>query len=85
MKELEDKFPKRVKAWRHYLLKLTTSKITLNYHWFPASEVIFMSSYSPFFILTGLRGFQPYIPFRVIRQLGQKQILPKVEDTQNFV
>ena len=85
MKELEDKFPKRVKAWRHYLLKLTTSKITLNYHWFPASEVIVTSSYRLFFVLTDLRVFQPYIPLRFLRQLGQKQILPKVEDTQNFV
>ena len=77
--------PKGVKAWRHYLLKLTASKITWNYHWFPASEVIVMSSYCPFFVLTGLRGFQPYIPVGVLRQLGQKQILPKAEDTRNFM
>ena len=77
MKKLGDKLPKGVKAWRHYLLKLTASKITWNYHWFPASEVIVMSSYRPFFVLTGLRGFQPYIPVGVLRQLGQKQILPK--------
>ncbi|KAH0665322.1 hypothetical protein KY290_027584 [Solanum tuberosum] len=38
MKELVDKLPKGVKAWRHYLLKLTTSDITWNYHWFPASK-----------------------------------------------
>ena len=85
MKELGEKLPKGVKAWIYYLLKLTASKITWNYHWFPASEVIVMSSYRPFFVLTGLRGFQPYIPLRVLRQLGQKQILPKAEDTRNFV
>ena len=85
MKELEDKFPKRVKAWRHYLLKLTASKITWNYHWFPASEVIVMSSYLPFFILIGLCGFQSYIPLRVLRKPWKKQILPKAEDTRNFV
>ncbi|KAH0647861.1 hypothetical protein KY290_033848 [Solanum tuberosum] len=85
MKELVDKLPKGVKAWRHYLLKLTASDITWNYHWFPASEVIVMSSYRPFFVLTGLRGFQPYIPLRVLRQLGQKQILPRAEDTQSFL
>ncbi|KAH0681021.1 hypothetical protein KY284_022106 [Solanum tuberosum] len=39
MKELVDKLPKGVKAWRHYLLKLTASDITWNYHWFPTSEV----------------------------------------------
>ena len=44
-----------------------------------------MSSYRPFFVLTGLRGFQPYIPLRVLCQLGQKEILPNAEDTQNFV
>ncbi|KAH0698805.1 hypothetical protein KY284_013020 [Solanum tuberosum] len=38
MKELVDKLPKGVKAWRHYLLKLAASDITWNYHWFPASE-----------------------------------------------
>ncbi|KAG5581715.1 hypothetical protein H5410_052342 [Solanum commersonii] len=85
MKELVDKLPRCVKAWRHYLLKLTASDITWNYHWFPLSEVIIMSSYRPFFVLTGLRGFQPYIPLRVLRQLGQRQILPKAEDTQSFV
>ncbi|KAH0633813.1 hypothetical protein KY284_036599 [Solanum tuberosum] len=85
MKELVDKLPKGVKAWRHYLLKLTASDITWNYHWFLASGVIVMSSYRPFFVLTGLRGFQPYIPLRVLRQLGQKQILPRAEDTQSFI
>ena len=81
MKELGDKLPKGVKAWRHYLLKLAASKITWNFQWFPASELIVMSSYCPLFVLTGLRGFQPYTPLRVLRQLGQKQILPKAEDT----
>ena len=52
MKELRETFPKVVKARIHYLLKLTTSKITWNYHWFPSSEVIVMSSYRPFFVLT---------------------------------
>ncbi|KAG5612906.1 hypothetical protein H5410_024187 [Solanum commersonii] len=66
MKELVDKLPKGVKAWRHYLLKLTASDITWNYYWFPASEVIVMSSYCPFFVLTVLRGFQPYIPLREV-------------------
>ncbi|KAG5609584.1 hypothetical protein H5410_020865 [Solanum commersonii] len=80
MKEFVDKLPRGVKAWRHYLLKLTASVIMWNYHWLPSSEVIFMSSYHPFFVLTGLRGFQPYIPLRVLRQVGQTQILPKVED-----
>ncbi|KAH0657880.1 hypothetical protein KY289_026628 [Solanum tuberosum] len=69
MKELVDKLPRGVKAWRHYLLKLTASAITWNYHWFPSS----------------LPGFQPYIPLRVLCQLGQRKILPKAEDTQSFV
>ena len=77
MKELVDKLPKGIKALRHCLLKLTASDITWNYHWFPESEVIVMSSYHPFFVLTALRGFQPYIPLRVLRQLGQRQILPQ--------
>ncbi|KAH0639537.1 hypothetical protein KY290_036805 [Solanum tuberosum] len=37
-KELVEKLPKGVKAWRHYLLKLTAFDITWNYYWFPASE-----------------------------------------------
>ena len=32
MKKLGDKLPKGVKEWRHYLLKMKTSKITWNYH-----------------------------------------------------
>ncbi|KAG5570027.1 hypothetical protein H5410_059793 [Solanum commersonii] len=78
MKELVDKLPKGVKAWRHYLHKLTASDITWNYHWFPASEVIVMSSYRPFFVLESEALRIPTIhTLRVPRQLGQRQILPR--------
>lgn len=44
-----------------------------------------MSSYRLFFVLAGLRGFQPYTPLLVLCQLGQRQIFPAVEDTRDFV
>ncbi|KAK4729641.1 hypothetical protein R3W88_022629 [Solanum pinnatisectum] len=85
MKELVDKLPRGVKGWIHYLCKLTASDITWYYHLYPSSEVIFMSSYRPFFVLTGLRRFQPYIPLLVLHRLGHRQTLPKAKDTQSFV
>ncbi|KAH0634600.1 hypothetical protein KY289_036228 [Solanum tuberosum] len=33
----------------------------------------------------GLRGVQPYIPLRVMRQLGRRQVLPPNEDMQEFI
>ncbi|XP_060193456.1 uncharacterized protein LOC132622799 [Lycium barbarum] len=85
VEELRKNLPEGVKAWAEYLRELTASQITWNYHWFPSAEVICMSFYRPFFVLMGLRGFQPYAPLRVLRQLGRRQIVPIVENMQNFV
>jgi len=41
---------------------------------------------SPFFLLLmGIRGVQPYVPLRVLRQLGRHQVLPIIEDMKDFV
>ncbi|KAH0712535.1 hypothetical protein KY289_008494 [Solanum tuberosum] len=33
----------------------------------------------------GIRGVQLYVPLRVLRQLGRRQILPITEDMKDFV
>ncbi|XP_070045005.1 uncharacterized protein [Nicotiana tomentosiformis] len=63
-------FPKGVEAWRGHLQKLTATEITWNYHWFSPKEVKYRSYHHSF--LMGLRGFQPYVPMRALRQLGRK-------------
>ncbi|XP_060206256.1 uncharacterized protein LOC132633839 [Lycium barbarum] len=59
--------PIGIKACEEKLSKLTADKIIWNYHWFPAHEVICMSSHHPFLVLIGLRGVQPYAPLRVMQ------------------
>ncbi|KAH0672691.1 hypothetical protein KY290_024921 [Solanum tuberosum] len=36
-------------------------------------------------MLMGIRGVQPYIPLRVLCQLGRRQILPIMEDMKDFM
>ncbi|KAG5572704.1 hypothetical protein H5410_062470 [Solanum commersonii] len=67
------KCPKGVNAWVEHFRSLTEDKITWNYPWFPWVEVIHMS------------GLQPYVPLRVLRQLGKRQVLPITEDMKDFV
>nr|XP_016494407.1 PREDICTED: uncharacterized protein LOC107813641 [Nicotiana tabacum] len=80
----DSSFPKGVEAWRGHLQKLTATEITRNYHWFSPKEVIYKSCHHSFLILMGLRGFQPYVPMRALRQLGRKQVVPTVELMQRF-
>ncbi|KAH0637875.1 hypothetical protein KY289_037790 [Solanum tuberosum] len=77
--------PEGVNAWVEHFRSLTEDKITWNYPWFPWVEVIHMSSVRPFLLLMGIRGVQPYVPLRVLRQLGRRQILPITEDMKDFV
>ncbi|KAH0633077.1 hypothetical protein KY284_035863 [Solanum tuberosum] len=32
-----------------------------------------------------IRGVQPYVPLRVLHQLGRRQVLPIIEDMKDFV
>nr|XP_016463659.1 PREDICTED: uncharacterized protein LOC107786658 [Nicotiana tabacum] len=77
--------PEGVRAWRTLFGSLSADKITWNYYWFPSSRVMHMSTYRPFFILMGFRGFQPYAPLSVIRQLGRGQKRPPIEDMRPFM
>ncbi|KAH0700844.1 hypothetical protein KY290_015716 [Solanum tuberosum] len=77
--------PEGVNAWVEHFRSLTEDKITWNYPWFPWVEVIHMSSVRPFLLLMGIRGVQPYVPLRVLRQLGRHQVLPIIEDMKDFV
>ncbi|KAH0709131.1 hypothetical protein KY284_010558 [Solanum tuberosum] len=75
----------RVNAWVEHFRSLTKDKITWNYPWFPWVEVIHMSSVRPILLLMGIRAMQPYVPLRVLRRLGRRQVLPITEDMKDFV
>ncbi|XP_060173399.1 uncharacterized protein LOC132604086 [Lycium barbarum] len=79
------KQPDGVEAWIGEFRSLTSDKITWNFPWFPWREVIYTSTHRPFLLLMGIRGVQSYVPLRVLRQLGRRQIIPVVEDMTNFV
>ncbi|XP_019236817.1 PREDICTED: uncharacterized protein LOC109217047 [Nicotiana attenuata] len=81
----DSSFPKGVEAWRGYLQKLTATGITWKYHSFSTKKVIYRSYHHSFLILIGLRGFQPYVPMRDLRQLGRKQVVPTMEHMQRFM
>ena len=69
-KERESKidFPKGIIACEENLSVITSDKIVWNYYWFPAKDIICMSSGMSFLVLIGLRGVQPYAPLWVVRQ-----------------
>ncbi|KAH0635852.1 hypothetical protein KY289_035767 [Solanum tuberosum] len=77
--------PEGVNTLVEHFRSLMEDKITWNYPWFPWVEVIHMSSVRPFLLLMGIRGVQPYVPLRVLRQLGRRQVLPIIEDMKDFV
>ena len=64
-KEREAKidFPKGIIACDEKLSVITSDEIVWNYYWFPAKDIICMSSGISFLVLIGLRGVQPYAHF----------------------
>ncbi|XP_075083261.1 uncharacterized protein LOC142167010 [Nicotiana tabacum] len=70
---VDSSFLEGVKSWRRHLHKFTSSEITWKCHWFSPKEIIYRSYHHSFLILMGLRGFQLYVPMRVLRQLGKNR------------
>ncbi|KAG5610617.1 hypothetical protein H5410_021898 [Solanum commersonii] len=54
-------------------------------YWFPAKDVIWMSTGILSFVLIGLRDVQPYAPLRVIRELDKVQEVPPNDDMSRFI
>ncbi|KAH0664866.1 hypothetical protein KY285_026072 [Solanum tuberosum] len=86
-KEREAKidFPKGIIACEEKLSVIMTDEIVWNYYWFPAKDVICMSSGISFLVLIGFRGVQPYAPLRVMHQLARVQEIPPNDDMSRFV
>ncbi|KAH0636000.1 hypothetical protein KY290_036400 [Solanum tuberosum] len=78
-------FPKGIIACEEKLSVITSDEIVWNYYWFPAKDVICMSSGISFLVLIGFRGVQPYAPLRVMRQLTRVQEIPPNDDISRFV
>ncbi|KAH0661611.1 hypothetical protein KY284_026542 [Solanum tuberosum] len=86
-KEREAKidFSKGIIACEEKLSMITSDEIVWNYYWFPAKDVICMSSGISFLVLIGFRGVQPYAPLRVMRQLARVQEIPPNDNMSRFV
>ena len=63
---------------------ITSDEIVWNYYWFPAKDIICMSSGISFLVLIGLRGVQSYAPLRVMRQLARVQEILPNDDKNKF-
>ena len=79
------KCPEGVRDWNTFFRSLTADKITWNLPWFPWRQVIHSSVIRPFLLLMGIRGVQPYVPLRVLRQLGRHQIISITKNMTEFV
>ena len=79
------KCPEGVSAWDKCFRSLIADKVTWNLPWFPWRQVIHRSTSRLFLLLMGIRGIQPYVPLRVQRQLGRRQIIPVTKDMIRFM
>ncbi|XP_016502982.1 uncharacterized protein LOC107821094 [Nicotiana tabacum] len=77
--------PEGVRNWITRLRSLTADQIEWILGWLPVDEIVHMPATGPYFLLMGLRSIQPYAPYRILRQLGRCQIVPKDEDLITYV
>ncbi|XP_070053530.1 uncharacterized protein [Nicotiana tomentosiformis] len=79
------KMPKGVKDWITRFRSTTADQIEWTLGWLPVDEIVYMSATGPYFLLMGLRSIQPYASYRVLRQLGRCQTVPRDEDHSTHV
>jgi len=77
--------PEGVTAWTSLFRNLNASQIQWVLGWLPVEEVVYMPAARPHFLLMGLKSIQPYAPYRVLRQLGRYQVVPRDEDLSTQV
>ncbi|XP_075093114.1 uncharacterized protein LOC142172928 isoform X1 [Nicotiana tabacum] len=77
--------PEGVTAWTSFFRTLTANQIQWTLGWFPVEEILYMPATRPHFLLMGLKSIQSYAPYRVLRQLGRYQVVPKDEDLSTQV
>ncbi|KAK4350797.1 hypothetical protein RND71_030110 [Anisodus tanguticus] len=69
--------PVGVKDWYEFLASRISYQIQWKYPLLPNAKKAYMRCKRLYYIeLIGLKGLQPYAPLRVLRQFGQKQIIP---------
>jgi len=76
--------PGGFEEWISYLRVITADQINWTLGWLSVEEIIYMPATGPHFLLMGLRGIQPYAPYRVMRQLGRCQVLHPDEDLSTY-
>jgi len=76
--------PKDAIRWVQFFNKLIDEQVQWMFEWFPTDEFIIRSRDVPYLMLIGLRGIFPYAPFRVMRQAGRRQVVPRVAKISHF-
>ncbi|KAJ8564485.1 hypothetical protein K7X08_000945 [Anisodus acutangulus] len=69
--------PVGTKDWYEFLASRISDQIQWKYPLLPNAKKAYVRCRRLYYIeLIGLKGLQPYAPLRVLRQFGQKQIIP---------
>nr|XP_033510973.1 uncharacterized protein LOC117275762 [Nicotiana tomentosiformis] len=76
---------KGVKDWITRLRSTTVDQIEWTLGWLLVDEIVYMPATGPYFLLMGLQSIQPYAPYRVLRQLGRCQTVPRDDDLSTYV
>jgi len=74
------RLPEGFEDWVSYLRAVIVVQIDWTLGWLPVEEIVYMPATGPYFLLMGLQGIQPYVPYRVMRQLGRCQVVHPDED-----
>ena len=69
--------------WQIFLTELESCRIQWKLHWFLTTHAIIRGDDRYFIELIGLKGVQPYTPFRVLRQFGRTQVIPLRSDMEH--
>ncbi|KAH0781491.1 hypothetical protein KY290_001089 [Solanum tuberosum] len=69
--------------WQIFLTELESYRIQWKLHWLSTPHAIVRGDDRYFIEPIGLKGVQPYIPLRVLRQFGQTQVIPLRSDMEH--
>lgn len=72
------------KEWVEFFNNLIEEQVQWMFEWFPTDEFIIRSRDAPYLVLIGLTGIYPYVPIRVMRQAGRKQVVARVVKMSHF-
>lgn len=72
------KQPNEVEKRGQILSALTEDFVPWMFEWLPSTVFVIYTQHQNYLILMGLHGLHPYIPAKVMRHAGKKQVIPRV-------